>query len=333
MKKFNYLLVSSIAVSLFINGCSSRQYFEPKSIDENYTAKTEDLDFNIIDFKVNSAILENYKYITQDGVSKKPLEKNFYFLNKNNSTILASDRNNTLMIKDNNKVQKIKFNNNIISAASNKKYIALSFVDNSISLYDRDSNKTVFKEYIKESLLNDIKIANPIFLNSLIMYPSLDGKIIIVDIKTKKILNILNLDPESKINNIILLSTIGDTLVAATSTKVFSFISGRLNQKDYNIKQIMIEDKYIYLVTLEGLIVKLDENLKEISSKKFKFANFHSLGYSKDYIYALESQGYIIRLDKDLNSSKVMGFQFDNKEKSIAIKNKLYYDDQVIDLK
>ncbi|MEA3315648.1 MAG: hypothetical protein U9Q30_07340 [Campylobacterota bacterium] len=333
MKKFNYLLISSIAVSLFINSCSSRQYFEPKSVDENYTAKIEELDFNIIDFRVDSAILENYKYITKDGISKESLENNFRFLNQNNSTVLASDRNNTLLIKDNDKVNKIRFNSNIISASSNEKYIALSFIDNSISLYDRDSNKTVFKEYIKESLLNDTKIANPIFLNSLIMYPTLDGKIIILDIETKKISNILNLDPENNINNIIILSTIGDTLVSATSTKIFSFVSGRLNQKDFNIKQIMIESEYIYLVTLEGLIVKLDKNLKEISSQKFKFANFHTLGNSKEYIYSLESQGYIVRLDKDLNSSKVMGFEFDNEEKSISIGDKLYYEDKVIELK
>jgi len=333
MKKLNYIILSSITASLLINGCSSKQYFEPKSVDQNYTATIEDIDSNIIDYRIDNATLQNYKYITQDGISKDSLENGFKFINKINSTVLAADQNNTLLLKKEQDIKKIRFNNNIISASLNEKYIALGFIDNSISLYDRDNNTTVFQEYIKESLINDTKIANPIFLNSLVMYPTLDGKVIIVNIETKKIINTLNLDPQNSINNIILFSQIDNTLISATSKKLFSFIDGKLNQKDYNIKQIMIEDNYIYLITLEGLIVKLNQELIELSSKKFKFANFHTLGNSKEFIYALESQGYMVILDKDLNSSKVMGFEFDNEEKSISIGDKLYYEDKVINLK
>ena len=55
-------------------------------------------------------------------------------------------------------------------------------------LFDTKLKKKYLKENLRPSLLNDIRIANPIFLDSIILYPTLSGKIIVVDIAKKSIL-------------------------------------------------------------------------------------------------------------------------------------------------
>lgn len=210
--------------------------------------------------------------------------------------------------------------------------IALSFVDNSISIYNIKTKETSFKEYYKSSILNDLRIANPIFLDSVILYPTLDGKIIVIDINKKTVVKIINIDPESKINNIIFLNTVGDTLVAATPTKVFTFIDGITNVKSMNVKNVVVNNTNVYVSTLEGDIVKYDLSLNKIKSKKYKYAKFHALGYDKK-LYALESQGFIIEINDDFSQEKIYDFSFDEDEKVVIIGNKLYYEDKYILLK
>ena len=63
--------------------------------------------------------------------------------------------------------------------------------------------KIVFKEYYKESIANDIRITNPLFMNNLILFPTLDGKVIVVSKEDKKAVKTIVVDPDSTFNNII----------------------------------------------------------------------------------------------------------------------------------
>ena len=200
-----------------------------------------------------------------------------------------------------------EFDKNIISSTTKNNMVALGFSDNSIVLFDKKDKKILFQEYLNKSIINDIKIANPIFLKSIVLYPTLNGKIIIVDIKKRVKIKTINIDPQNNINNIIFLSQIGDTLVSATPNKLFTFANGSVNIKDFNIKRIVVKDKFIYIITLEGNIIKFDENLKEIANKKFKFAKFLALSVDEN-IYALESQEYLIKLDKNMKEVNIYNF-------------------------
>ena len=327
--KQTYLLQLFVFILLFIfQGCSSKQYFEPESM-EYMNVKIKDLNSTIIDYNSDGATLENGQFISHDGISSIMLDKNYKFLNNNKGIIISSDNNGSVSINNNNKIQKFKFDKTVISAATKDNFIAFGSVDNSMNLYDIKNKKIIFSEYLKHSTVNDIKIANPIFLNTVILYPTLDGKIVIVDIKKRKIVKSINLDPKSKINNIIFLQTIGDSLIAASSKKIFSFVDGRAKILDFDIRNILIKDKYIYVATLDGNLIKFDEKLNELKRKKFKFAKFITIGYGK-YLYALESQGYLIQLDDDFNKINIFNFSFDEDEKAISIDNKLYFEDEYI---
>ena len=330
MKQLIYILLVTF-LPLYFSGCSSKQYYEPNDTVGDYEVDTIDHDETIVDFNADGATLENHKFISKDGVTKDSLEDGYKFINNSDGIIIAANDESTLLVKDKNKIDKYKFDKNIISASLKGKYIALGFIDNSIMLYDRDLKKKIFKEYLQVSLVNDIKIANPMFLSSVILYPTLDGKVVIVDIAKKGIIKTINIDPQSSINNVMFLSTIGDTLVAATPKKLFTFVNGAINIKDFDIKHIIVSDKYIFIATLEGEIIKFNEELKRKGSQKFKFAKFHALASGK-YIYALESQEYLIQLDGELKDSNIYDFSFNNEEKVITIGDKLYFEDKSITL-
>ena len=323
----NLLLV----VSIFI-GCSSKQYFEPEN--------TYDLDTNIMElensikvFNKDGVTLENNKFISKDGISKYSLPQGYNFLNKVNHTVLASNDKAQLLIKDDSgKESIILFEYNVIAVSKKQNLLALLFSNNVVGLYNIDDKKFTFKEYLKSSVLNDIRIASPIFIDDIVLLPSLDGKIVVTSIETKKIIKTINVDPNSKINNIIYLNTFGDTMIAATSNKVISLLDGSFAVKDYDIKDIVASKSNVFVATLDGKIIKLDFTLDEQSVKKFKFAKIYALAYT-DTLYALESQGYLIKLNDELTENKVYDFDFNENKKSIVLKDTLYFDSSYIKLK
>ncbi len=328
MKQLNYIFI----FILFISGCSSKQYFEPSHTENSYLTNSQNLDSYILDYNADGATLHNYKYISKDGVSSNIVKKGFKFISKIDDTNIATDNNGTLLIQNETNDTEYKFDKKIVSAALKNDLVALGFIDNSISLYNIKTKQIIFKEYFKASAINNIKIANPIFLKTVVLYPTLDGKVVIVDINKKQILKTINIDPKNKINNIILLSTINDNLIAATSKKLFTFIDGSINIKDFEIKQIFLKNEDIYIATLDGQIIHLDKKLNILNSKKFKFANFHALGGDK-HIFGLECQGFLIKLDLDLNNTKIYDFNFNENEKAIIIGDTLYFNNKSIILK
>lgn len=328
MSKIIYIALTFL---VFFTGCSSKKYFEPEDT-QSHRVKVKDIDSAIIDYNADGATLENSKYISKDGVSTMSLVEGYKFINNSNGIILAANDSGYVYMNDNAAITIMEFDKRVISATISGQLLALGFVDNSIALYNIETKKTVFKEYLKGSILNDIRIANPIFLNTVILFPTLDGKISVVSKDTKAVVKTINIDPESKINNVIFLQPIGDTLIAATSKKIFSFTDGKVKLHDLDIKSVAINNQNVFVATLEGKLIKYDYELNLLKSKKFKYAKFHTIGYAS-YLYALESQGYIIRLDDTFNEVKIFDFSFDEEEKTIIIDDKLYFEDKYILLK
>lgn len=314
---------------IFFTGCSSKKYYEPDET-QSFKQKTTDLDSKIIDINNDGATLENTSFLSKKGILENT-KPSYKFLNYINDTVLASDSNATIYIKNDTIDTVLPFDKNIVSASISKNLLAFGAVDNSLTLYDLDTQKVLFKEYSKQSSINNVKIANPIFLNSVVLYPTLDGKVIIVDLKTNAIIKTINIDPQSDINNIIFLKDIGQSLVAATTNKLFTFINGRSNIKDLDIQSVIIHENYIYVATLDGQIIQYDLALNELNSKKFKFAKIVALAYGSS-LYALESQSYLLKITPDFKDVTVYDFSFDEEEKVIAIDNKIYFEDEYIEL-
>jgi len=326
----NKLIYISVFFLIIFTGCSTKQYYEPEDTS-SFKENTLDLDGSIIDLNSDGATLENDQFISKTGIIKNT-KKNYEFLNFSDGTVLASDSNGSIYLNNKTTNSIIHFDKNIIAAAKSKNLLAFISVDNSITLYNLDTKQVLFKNYLKSSIINNIKIANPIFLNSIVLYPTLDGKIVLVDLEKNTVIKTINIDPKSDINNVIFVKEINNTLIAATTKKLFSFVNSKVNLKNVDVQNIIVNKNNIYVATLDGEIIKYDFSLNKLATKKFKFAKINALAFGT-YLYALESQEFLIRITEDFKDVKVFDFSFDEEEKVIAIDNKIYFDDEYIILK
>jgi len=323
------LFLASLFLIIF-TGCSSKQYFEPK---DTYSFNQDSLDLtsSISDLNSNGATLNDHNFLSNKGIVKNS-KKTFEFLNTVDDTVISADDNGTINLKNGEVNNSFSFDKNVISASKYKNLLAFSSIDNSITLYNIDTKQVLFKEYLKPSAINNIKIANPRFLNTVVLYPTLDGKVVIVDLKKNIVIKTINIDPKSDVNNIIFLKEVNDTLIAATSKKLFTFQNGKINLKDIDVQSIIVNKNSIYVAALDGEIAKYNFSLNKIAKQKFKFAKINALAFGT-YLYGLESQDFLIRITEDFKNVKIFDFSFDEEEKVIGIENKIYFDDEYIILK
>uniref|UniRef100_UPI004048C616 hypothetical protein n=1 Tax=Aliarcobacter sp. TaxID=2321116 RepID=UPI004048C616 len=324
-----YLLISLSALFLF-TACSSKKYYEPENVSSNIELNKESMNSSIESMNKIGATLQNKQIITRDGISSFELPEGFDFLNVTaDGKILATNYIDKILIGNNELVVK-----DVVVAASLKDgKLALVYSNNTIELMDVNTSKTLFKEYLPISLANDTRITNPYFMGNLILFPTLNGKVIIVSGTTNESVKNISVDPDNEFNNIISLNVIESTqtLIVASPNKIVSISPTEVLAKDYEVRDILVNEDDIYLATIDGQIIKLSSNLNEIKSKKYKYAKIHALAFT-DSLYAVESQGYLINIDKDFNEETIYDFNFDNEERMISIGNKIYFDSKYITL-
>lgn len=319
MKYFLILLTSLI----IFTGCSSKKYFEVDDTLGDYESNSASLNDNIKSFNKVGATLDNGEIITKKGVSNFQLPEGFEFINLSEDTVISTNYLNKILL---NKTEH-EFSTGVVAATLKDNILALVFMDNSIALYDINTKNILMKEYYSKSLANDTRIANPYYMGSLILFPTLDGKVIVVSAKSNKVIRTIVVDADSKFNNIIFLDVVNDTLIASSSNKVVSVGAGVVNLKEYNIRDIIAHNQDIFIATIDGQIIKTDISLNIQDRKKYKYAKFYALAYGSS-LYALESQGYLINISNDFKSNKIYDFSFDNEENVIAIDNIIYHNDE-----
>ncbi len=322
-----HLLLFLTLIFIFA-GCSSKKYYEPEDTKGNYNSDTVSLKGDIISMNKDGATLNNGQIISKRGLSKIKVPKGYNFLNISDNIVISSNYKDKVLVDS----KEINVSGVVVAATLKDNKLALLYSDNSIELYDINEEKILLKEYFTHSFVNDTRIANPYYMSNIILFPTLDGKIVVVSQEDNQIIKNIVVDPNGQFNNIIFLDVINDTLVAATANKVISVGDGVLNIKDYSVRDIISHDNFIYIATIDGQIIKTDISLNIINRKKYKFAKFYVLAYGSS-LYALESEGYLINISKDFKSDKIYDFDFDNEEKVIAIDNTIYYDNEAIILK
>ncbi|UTJ06774.1 hypothetical protein [Arcobacter roscoffensis] len=324
-----YILTSLLAVILF-TACSSKKYFEPEDVENDLEVQASSLPSSIKSMNRVGATLESNEVITRYGLSDFQLPENFEFLNLSiDGKVIASNKKDKILIGD----EELILDNVVIAASLKDDKLALIYSDNSIELLNVKTKKTLFKDYLSESLANDTRVVNPYFMGNLILFPTLNGKVIIVSTISNDSVKNISVDPKGQFNNIIFLDVDkpSQTLITATANKVVSISTKEILSKDYEIRDIILKDEYVYIATIDGQLIKLALDLKEVSKKKFKYSKIHALSFT-NALYAIESQGYAIKLNEDFTRSEVLEFDFDNEERMIVLDNKIYFDDKFITL-
>ena len=316
------ILISTLALVLF-TACSGKKYYEPKETSDDIELNKSSIGSSIKSFNRIGGTLEDNKFITKAGVSNTELPEGFQFLNTTeDGKIIATNYIDKILIGNEEKPMK----DPIVAASVKNNKLAVIHSNNTMELIDLTSNKTLFKEYLPISLANDTRIANPLFFGNLILFPTLNGRVLIVSSTNNEQIKNIAVYHEHEINNIIELGVIENeqTLIVASSNKIVSISPKEILSKNYRIRDVVVSGKDIYVATIDGQLIKLSSSLEEVAKKKYKYAKFHTLAFTNS-LYAVESQGFLINIDKDFKKDTVYDFSFDNEERMIAIGNTIYY--------
>lgn len=324
-----YILASLVSLFL-LTACSGKQYFEPEETSSNIELNEESISSDIKAINKIGATLEDSRFITKNGISKEELPEGFEFINlTEDGKVIATNYIDKILIGS----QEVKVSDVVVAASLKDEKLALIYSNNSMELLDINTNKTLFKEYLPLSLANDTRIANPFFMGNLILFPSLNGRVIIVSNVNNEAVRNISVDPDSQFNNIIYLDVIesSQTLIVASGHRVVAISPREVISKEYDLRDIIVKNEEIYIATIDGQIIKLNATLDEVAKKKYKYAKIHALAFS-DSLYAVESQGFLINIDENFEKETIYDFSFDNEERMIAIGNKIYFDSSYITL-
>lgn len=334
-------LVLLLAI-LFV-GCSEKQYFKPNSIEGKFEVESS-LSSSIIQSNKNGAVLKDGTLIAKDRIYKANLKSEYLFLNKSGDYILAGDytNNNLYFLNTDGKILKtFEFPYMPIAASLKDNYLAVVLSNNSSIIWDINTNEELFSDKSSVVYAINSKSASPLFLDSSVVFPTLDGKLLVVALDNFKILRTITLSSGGYFGNIIYLdlneaskSSLNKepNLIVATNAKVLSIYNGKQFSYEANINDIVHSNDRIYIISLEGEVIELDLLLNELHKKKFQFANLSSLIIG-DSIYTLESQGYLIKIDKNDFRDSIYKIGIGEYKQSFYIDDTIYYDDSIIKVK
>lgn len=331
MRYIKYLL--PVLALLILSGCGTkRQNFEPVSLageidyDGNLPSK-------IVDVVRGGATLENGQIITKDGLLNVKVPNGYTFLGSSKERYIASSQCSDLIVIDKNSktIYKKKFNSIVASASLNNDLLAVVLGSNSVLLIDIKTDKVLYKNSGDAVYAQDSKIAAPYFLTSLVIFPTLDGKLLIVDVNKNQLLRDVVVKSERFFSNVIYLDVLGDRLVAATKQRVVSINPKSMAFLDEDIKDVIILKDRVLVFTKDGRVILTDADLKVIKSKKFKFAAFVGTIHG-EFVYIIEKGGYLIATDLSLISSNVYELPDDIESFVFTTDDKLFYEDNYFKL-
>jgi hypothetical protein len=320
-----------VAALLFFAGCSGKKYFEPKQVLKPSSAVSGHKGKSVY-LTRNGVTFDNGSYVSKRGPGVALLGGNHY-LGESGSYILAANGAGKLSLisKKSKKVAStVNFDAPVVSAGIKGNKVVYLLQDNTFGIYSLSSKQKLVESKSEDAFAVDARIASPVFVDNLAVIPTLDGKLLILDMNSPDDARVIYVSSKTKLNNIIFLSRMGNTLVAATPSRVM-IIGSNEGEFTEGISEVAIADNAIYVFTKAGEIVKFSSSLKELARKKFKFAHFSAATAFGGRVYALDQQGSLIVLDKSLKKYRVYKV---GKVKDFAFVSghRIYKDNQVISL-
>lgn len=343
----SYLSFISLLL-VFYSGCDSQKSFKPQHIKGKLEFNGE-LDESLVSSNQTSAKLKNNEIITDDGLSNITLNENENLLYADSKQWLISNGCAGLLIVplihegndiklDRQNAKEIETKGCIVSASIKGNLIAGVLANNTLFLYDTANNS--FKFQIKEESVYAIssRNANPVILDTLVIFPTLDGRLNTVDIAQGKSVKNIIINTEKFLNNIIYLKVDKDELVGATHKRIYTLIHGESYNKELEIRDIYFDGMYIYVLSLNGTIYKLDKTLATLQNIKLPYANLNGIIIKDEHLYTFDnSGGYLIDLSLNDFNYEVFKLKFDIKRwfsKRVTIfytQNTLYINNKILD--
>ncbi len=326
----NLSIFVAFTLLIIFGGCSSKEVFTPEVVKDDWK-HNGDASAKIIDVASDVAMLQNRKVLLKSGDINQTIDKEKRILGLSDGWVISSTIDGSITIDflgDESMKQTFNLKKTIAGATVKNDMLAVLFTDNEMALYSISQNSLLVKIQGTPPIVVDSRIVNPYFMNDLVLFLTLDGKIVIVNSTQKKKLRTIIISSEDNFNNIIYFNVIDKRLIAATGTKMLS-MSAKETRVDYEIRDITQEGDTIFITTKQGEIISLTPDLQVNAKVKFPFAHFLGIIVNNDKVYALEKEGYIIELSKDLLQYDI--YDADVEDGFIFVGDKKFYiDDKYI---
>jgi hypothetical protein len=328
-----YIVVTLIVV--IFGGCTSKSKYEPSTIYKKLSFNSESSS-NLKDIVRQGATFEDGKVIsttfgTLDNIS---IPAGFRFVNETSLDVIISDMYGNLKILSKNSASASftnKFNLPVVSATRHGNLLAMLDVGNTIQLFDLSSKSTLYKEKLSSSVAVDARVANPIFLNDIVVFPTLDGRLLVMDIGQKRVLRDIAISDKSIFNNVIFMAKKANKIVAATSSRVVLVTPNDIKHYKAAVKEILYIDDKIYIFTKEGRVILLNDRLEKLEELRFDFAIFSTV-FENNKIYLVEKAGHIIEITRDLTSYKVYELPDIINKPVFGYKKQIFIGNKIVDI-
>ncbi|GAA9788607.1 plasminogen-binding protein PgbB [Helicobacter pylori] len=231
-----------------------------------------------------------------------------------------------------------------LSASVKGNLLAVVLADNSANLYDITSQKLLFSEKGSPRTKINYLMAMPIFMDTVGVFPMLDGRVLVVDYVNGNPTPIrkIVISSDKFFNNNTYLIVDGNNMIASTGKRILSVVSGQEFNYDGDIVDLLYDKGTLYVLTLDGQILQMDKSLRELNSVKLPFASLNTIVLNHNKLYSLEKRGYVIEVDlNDFNSYNIYktptigSFKFfssNRLDKGVFYdKNRVYYDRYYLD--
>lgn len=301
----------TLAVIMLLSGCSTKEYYKPDETADSIPL-TQRFDSPIVEVSAETATLENGMVISQEGMDTTLFPEGYRFVFKNRDWSLALKAGGKVFaVKDENLSKSLDLGKTAATVSLKDDLLAVVFADNELALYEFSTGTLLFKEPASESTAVDTRIANPRFLHDLVLFPTLDGKIVIVNAESKELVRTIIVSSEQYFNNIIYFKIVNDTLFAATPSKIYT-LGERELRVELEARNMVVNEKGVWVATKQGELVALTHNLDIIKRQKFPFARFLGLIVTDEAVYAAEREEYIIIASTDLSTFTVHDFNLES---------------------
>ncbi|NOR57535.1 MAG: hypothetical protein GQ474_03325, partial [Sulfurimonas sp.] len=186
MKKLSLLF--AIVFTLLFAGCSSKEVFQPKLVKDDWAFHGTSQE-KIVDVSSDVAMLESRKVLLKDRVIETTIEESYRLLGSSDGWVISSTIDGQLIIdfiEDKSMKKKFNLKKTIAGASIKDDILAVLFADNEMALYSISEESLLVKVQGTTPIVVDSRIVNPYFMNDLVLFLTLDGKVVIVNSKLKK---------------------------------------------------------------------------------------------------------------------------------------------------
>jgi hypothetical protein len=336
--KSSLILSGALAGALLLSGCGTSFFNSRKSFEAEQTQSAASavapFDKKAVDVRRDGVTFEDGTFLTRSGVSSVRLPEGFHFVTRSGSRVLAADDTGSFRVIDARSgkvVHSGKLDYPLVSATIRGNRIFYVSQDNRFGVYSLSAKKSLISAKVGRAFAVDTRIANPIGFQGALVVPTLDGKLLIINPANPRQARGMAIGDSSSLNNVIFLAKMGGRIIAATPGKLISAAPGSNHKYEAPVADVALSGRTVYLLTVDGRVLKLSPTLKVLAERKFPYARFATIAVVGGRVYALDRSGALIVMDPSLKKSRIYEVGSVDDYAFVA-GTKLYKDDEVIDL-